>query len=75
MGGPELQRSAAYRKPGARASAEAVAAAWWSGSVPAGKGTKVLTFLDALVWRAQPWAEPPTECLGPTGAWAKKGRI
>ena len=78
-GGPqtlaELQRSAVYRKPGARASAEAVAAAWWSGMVPTAHGDTVVTFLDALAWRAQPWAEPFTECLGATGAWAKPGRI
>lgn len=71
----EFQHSALYRKRGVRKSAEAVASVWWSGSVPTAKGTKVVTFLDALVWRAQPWAEPPTECLGATGAWAKQGRI
>lgn len=71
----EFRRSALYRKPGVRASAEAVAAAWWSGMVPTANGDKVVTFLDALAWRAQPWAEPFTECLGATGAWAKAGRI
>jgi hypothetical protein len=78
-GGPatlaEFQRSGLYRKPGVRASAEAVASAWWSGMVPTTHGDRVVTFLDALVWRAQPWAQPPTECLGATGAWAKRGRI
>jgi len=78
-GGPktlaEFRQSALYRKPGARASAEAVASAWWSGMVPTANGDKVVTFLDALVWRAQPWAQPPTECLGATGAWSKPGRI
>jgi D-sorbitol dehydrogenase-like protein len=71
----EFQRSALYRKPGARACAEAVAAAWWSGMVPTAHGEKVITFADALAWRAQPWAEPPTDCLGATGAWAKRGRM
>ena len=71
----ELERSALYRKPGVRASAEAVASAWWSGMVPTANGERVVTFLDALAWRAQPWAQPPTECLGATGAWAKPGRI
>jgi hypothetical protein len=78
-GGPatlaEFQRSALYRKRGVRASAEAVASAWWSGIVPTSSGGRVVTFLDALAWRAQPWAEPFTECLGATGAWAKQGRI
>jgi hypothetical protein len=71
----ELEHSALYRKRGVRASAEAIAAAWWSGMVPTRNGEKVVTFLDALVWRAQPWAQPPTECLGATGAWAKRGRL
>lgn len=71
----EFRRSAIYRKPGARASAEAVAAAWWSGMVPTANGDKVVTFFDALAWRAQPWAEPFTECLGAPGAWAKEGKI
>ena len=71
----ELQQSAVYRKPAARKSAEAVASVWWSGMVPTAKGDKVVTFLDALAWRALPWAEPFTECLGATGAWAKPGRI
>lgn len=71
----DFEHSALYKKPGVRASAEAVAAAWWSGMVPTAKGDKVLTFLDALAWRAQPWAQPFTECLGATGAWAKPGRI
>jgi hypothetical protein len=76
--GPEtlaaFQHSALYRKPAARKSAEAIASVWWSGMVPTAKGDKVVTFSDALAWRALPWAEPFTECLGATGAWAKPGR-
>ena len=71
----DFQQSALYRKPAGRKSAEAVASVWWSGMVPTANGDKVVTFLDALAWRAQPWAEPFTECLGATGAWAKPGRI
>jgi hypothetical protein len=71
----EFQQSDLYRKPAARKSAEAIASVWWSGMVPTAKGDRVVTFLDALAWRAQPWAEPFTECLGATGAWAKPGRI
>ena len=71
----EFQQTAVYRKPAGRKSAEAVASVWWSGMVPTAKGDKVVTFLDALAWRAQPWAQPFTECLGATGAWAKPGRI
>jgi D-sorbitol dehydrogenase-like protein len=71
----QFQQSALYRKLAARKSAEAIASVWWSGMVPTAKGDKVVTFLDALAWRAQPWAQPFTECLGATGAWAKPGRI
>jgi D-sorbitol dehydrogenase-like protein len=71
----EFQHSPLYGKRGARKSAEAIASVWWSGMVPTAKGDRVVTFLDALAWRAQPWAEPFTECLGATGAWAKPGRI
>jgi hypothetical protein len=36
--------------------------------------TQVVTYLDALVWRALPHAQPPSNCLGATGAWAAPGR-
>jgi hypothetical protein len=71
----ELTRSSAYRSRGGKECVDAIAAAWWSGIVPThGGGQKVITYLDALVWRAMPFAYPPTECLGATGAWAKPGR-
>ncbi len=70
-----LRRSRAFSLHGAEACAQAIAAAWWSGTVPerAG-GQRVVTYTDALVWRAMPWANPQTECLGATGAWARAGR-
>jgi hypothetical protein len=71
----ELKSSAAYRARGGKECVDAVTAAWWSGIVPAaGGGQKVITYLDALVWRAMPFANPPTECLGAPGAWAAPGR-
>jgi Membrane bound FAD containing D-sorbitol dehydrogenase len=70
-----LEQSAAFRTEGGRACVDAVAAAWWSGIVPVpGGGEQVVTFSEALVWRALPFAEPPSVCLGATGAWAKPGR-
>jgi hypothetical protein len=70
-----LEESAAFRTEGGRACVEAVAAAWWSGIVPvSGGGERVITFSDALVWRAMSFAEPPSVCLGATGAWAKPGK-
>jgi Membrane bound FAD containing D-sorbitol dehydrogenase len=62
------------RTHGAQQCLDAIAAAWWSGTVPAGAAQKVVTFEDALVWRAMPWAYAPTNCLGALGAWSKPGR-
>jgi hypothetical protein len=70
-----LERSAALRAKGARATVEAVAAAWWSGMVPTGDGgQRVLAYEQALVWRALPYAAPPSLCLGAVDAWSKPGR-
>ena len=72
----QLEASAAFARRGARACADAITAAWWSGRVPAkGGDTRVVNYLDALVWRALPYAQPPSSCLGATGAWAKPGRV
>ena len=71
----ELEASAAFSRRGARGCADAITAAWWSGIVPTKGGeTRVVNYLDALVWRALPYAQPPSNCLGATGAWAKPGR-
>jgi D-sorbitol dehydrogenase-like protein len=68
----ELQHSPAYRKPGAKACVEAIAAAWWSGTVPvAGGGRRVVTWEDALVWRE---VHRSGSCQGATGSWAHPGR-
>jgi len=70
----DLRRSRAFSAKGAEACAQAIAAAWWSGTVPErGGGRRVVTYTDALVWQAIPWAHPQTECLGATGAWARPG--
>jgi hypothetical protein len=70
-----LRRSRAFSADGAQACAQAIAAAWWSGTVPErGGGQRVVTYSGALVWQAIPWANPQTECLGATGAWARPGR-
>jgi hypothetical protein len=71
----ELTSSRTYRADGGRECIDAIAAAWWSGIVPSARhGQKVITYFDALVWRAMPFANPPTACLGAPGAWAKPGR-
>ena len=70
----ELEASSAFSRRGARACADAITAAWWSGMTPTrAGGTRVVSYLDALVWRALPHAQPPSNCLGATGAWAKPG--
>jgi len=75
---PDLDalEQSALRMPGGRECAEQVAAAWWSGMVPAADGSsQVVTYVDALVWRGMPFAQPSTECLGETGAWAAAGAL
>ena len=66
----ELEGSSAFRAPGAKECVGAIAGAWWSGSVLSSTTATVVTYLDALVWRAMPYAGPPSECLGVTGVWA-----
>jgi Membrane bound FAD containing D-sorbitol dehydrogenase len=68
----ELERSAAYRAPGGKQCLEAIAAAWWSGTVPLpGGGQRVVTFSDALVWRE---VHEPMTCQGAVDSWTKPGR-
>jgi Membrane bound FAD containing D-sorbitol dehydrogenase len=71
----ELEHWAAAHHKGTQRTLDAVAAAWWSGMVPiAGGGQRVITYQDALVWKALPYAEPPSICLGATTAWSEPGR-
>lgn len=68
-----LMRSDAFAEPGAEACARAIAAAWWSGTVTdKAKQTQVITYDDALVFRAMPYARPQAQCLGKTGAWSHR---
>jgi D-sorbitol dehydrogenase-like protein len=67
-----LERSAAFKTKAGKQCVEAIAAAWWSGMVPAsGDEQRVVTFSDALVWRE---VHEPTTCQGATGSWAQPGR-
>lgn len=66
-----LEHSAAFRAEAGRECVRAVAAAWWSGVVPARRGDEVITFSDTLVWRV---VHEPTTCQGATGSWSKPGR-
>ncbi len=68
----EVQRSPAYGAPGGKECVEAIAAAWWSGTVPVrGGGRRVVTWQDALVWRQ---VHRSGDCQGATGSWARPGR-
>jgi hypothetical protein len=70
-----LQQAPAFRMKGGAKTVEAVAAAWWSGMVPTAEGgQRVITYHDALVWRALPYAQAPSLCLGAPGSWAKPGK-
>jgi hypothetical protein len=67
-----LRLTPAFRMRGGREAARAVAAAWWSGTVPTADGDRrVVTYHDALVWRALPYAQPPSFCLGAPSSWTK----
>jgi hypothetical protein len=64
------------KQPGARETAEHVAAAWWSGTVPTReKTTDVVTYTDAVIWKGMPFAQPSSQCLGATGAWSHPGKL
>jgi len=67
-----LMASSALSKPGAEQCARAIAGAWWSGMVTAaGHDTVLVTYDDALVFRAMRFARPQAQCLGATGAWSR----
>ena len=64
------------KEPGGRECAEHVAGAWWSGIVPTPENAaEVVTYSDALIWGGMPYAQPSSQCLGATGAWAKPGKL
>lgn len=44
-----------------------VIAAWYSGVLPSAEQPVVGTFHDALIWRAMPFANPPTVCDAAAG--------
>ncbi len=53
-----------------RPLARAVVSAWYSGVVDRPTGPAVVTFDQALVWRAADFATPPGLCRGTFGDWA-----
>lgn len=47
-----------------------IAAAWYSGVSPDPDDLEVLTYTDALMWRAMDYTKPMAYCGGPMGYWA-----
>ncbi len=45
-------------------------AAWYTGLVSGEEGTRLVTYQDALIWRALPFTKPAGLCGGPMGYWA-----
>ncbi|MEP2881403.1 MAG: sugar dehydrogenase complex small subunit [Sulfitobacter sp.] len=47
-----------------------IAAAWYSGVSPDPGDLEVITYTDALMWRAMNYTKPMAYCGGPMGYWA-----
>ena len=58
------------RIAGLERQAVAVTVALYSGVVTTSKGPVVLTYDDALAWKAVPWTKPNAQCGGMTDYWA-----
>lgn len=67
---PPGQLNDALRAAGVDKVAETILVALASGSVTTAAGTVVITYTDALAWRAVPWTKPVTFCGGMTDYWA-----
>ena len=51
--------------------ANAIVSAFYSGELSGPEGTKLVTYLDALVWQAvESFTKPPSICGGSFGYWA-----
>lgn len=57
---------------GLAAQAEIVVAALFTGQVDTPKGTRVISYDNALVWQALAWTKPNAWCGGETGYWSAK---
>ena len=66
--------NAALAQPGAMPTGELIAEAWYSGTGP-GDGKQegeLITYNDALGWRALSFATAPCNCGGPFGYWSER---
>ena len=73
--GPALQQlaalAAALRGTPMEAAARALAAAWYTGTVGAGADARLLSYEDALAWRAAGYEAVPGTCAGEFGFWSE----
>jgi hypothetical protein len=67
---PEALRSALHGTA-LEPLARAVAAGWYTGTLGAGGGARVLSYEDALVWRAAGYDSAPSLCGGEFGHWSE----
>jgi hypothetical protein len=72
--GPDLARLAANPGRNTGALADAIVAAWYSGSYDTVAGLATFGLTNALVWKALKFTKPPGLCGGPTGYWADAPR-
>jgi hypothetical protein len=60
----------ALQQAGLAPAAAVVVGALYSGVVETAKGPVVITYFDALAWKAVPWTKPNAQCGGPTDYWS-----
>jgi hypothetical protein len=66
----EANIDAALRASGLAPLAGELVAAWYSGIVKTSSGEKVVTYTDAMMWKAMTFAKPMGVCGGAFGHWA-----
>jgi len=68
---PPADLAAALRGTPMEAAARALAAAWYTGTVGAGADARLLSYEDALAWRAAGYEAVPGTCAGEFGFWSE----
>jgi hypothetical protein len=68
--GPDLALLAADPRASTGTVADAIVAAWYSGTYDTRAGLVALSLTNALLWNALDFTKPPGLCGGMTGYWA-----
>jgi hypothetical protein len=63
--------AAAIRGTPMEPAAKALAAAWYTGTAGSGATATLLSYEDALAWKAAGYDAVPSQCAGEFGAWAE----